>query len=340
MRLSKNLYWVAQIAGWSVYGMLIVLAAFNDDPNYFNKILIFKVSLITVLNVLYTHLMSRICIHFGWLELKSIKLLPRIILISFCCAILISTSSMLLNVAFHSKIHLDVLSFVINILATVLLVFFWNAIYFTYHYFQKSKIQELNNVSLESSKNEIELKNLKSQLNPHFLFNSLNSIRALIDIEPSIAKDSLTTLSNLLRGSLLAGKINLVDLSSEIELVSNYLELEKVRFEERLTVIWDLDETLNSFKIPPFCMQVLVENAIKHGISNRLNGGWITISTRKKENIIFLEVKNIGRLGTIEDTGIGIQNTIRRLDIQFKGRAKLDIKEENEIVIATITFIN
>lgn len=340
MRMSRYLYWIAQITGWMVYGMLIVLAAYNDNPDHITELLIMKVGIITGLNILYTHIMSRLSIRMGWLSLPSIQLLPRIILISIGCAFFISISSLLVDLIFHSHINFSVLSFIINILATVLLILFWNAIYFTYHYFQKSKKQELNNISLESSKNEIELKNLRSQLNPHFLFNSLNSIRALIDIEPQKAKDAVTTLSSLLRSSLLAGKVDLVSLSNELELVSNYLELEKVRFEERLSVEWNLDPCLNSYQIPPFSLQMLVENAIKHGISRSMNGGWITISTKKEDGNVVLEVRNSGKLGKTVDTGIGIQNTIRRLDIQFAERATFEIKEENNSVIARLSFNN
>jgi len=341
MQFRKYIYWIAQLTGWLVYGMLIILSAYNDNPAHIQPVLILEMLILITLNIIYTHLMSRACIHLGWLEFRLARLLPRILFISLLCSILITFSSLFIDFLFDSSVEKhSTLSIIINILATSLLVILWNAIYFTYHYFQKSKVQELNNISLESSKNEIELKNLRSQLNPHFLFNSLNSIRALIDIEPAKAKTSITTLSNLLRSSLLAGKVNLVPLESEIELVSNYLELEKVRFEERLTVSWQLDDSLNSFAIPPFCLQMLVENAIKHGVSNRMEGGLVEIITKKMGNDVCLAVRNSGKLGNSVDTGIGIQNTIRRLAIQFSGNAQFDINEDGDSVLATVIFKN
>jgi hypothetical protein len=194
----------------------------------------------------------------------------------------------------------------------LILILFWNSIYFTFHFFQKSRNQELNNISLEASKNEIELKNLRSQLNPHFLFNSLNSIRALIDIEPQNAKGAVTTLSNLLRKSLILGKEDLVPLNEEMEMVSNYLELEKVRFEERLTVEWKLDEKLDDFLIPPFSLQMLVENAIKHGISKLPKGGSIDVNSEIKNQLLEIKISNDGKFeeNSISDSGFGLKNSI------------------------------
>ncbi len=230
------------------------------------------------------------------------------------------------------------MSVILNVLAILVLILPWNAIYFTFHFFQKSKKQELNNIILEASRNEVELKNLRSQLNPHFLFNSLNSIRALIEIEPPKAKESVTILSNLLRQSLIMGKENLVRLEQELEMVSNYLELEKIRFEERLNVKWNLDPALNEFMVPPFVLQMLAENAIKHGISNLIEGGRINISTYKIDGKTIVEVSNTGELKGEVDTGIGIQNTRRRLDLQFKEKAEFELEQNGGEVIARLIF--
>ena len=333
------MYWGAQMIGWLSYGMLILLATYEDDPKLVDFSLILNIISLIFFSVAFTHLMRWTFIKMGWLELKLFPLIPRVLISSFFCSLLISVStfsfSFLVDV---EKESFNFLSFVINVFAVLVLILFWNAIYFTFHFFQKSRNQELNNITLEASRNEVELKNLRSQLNPHFLFNSLNSIRALIDIEPSKAKNSVTTLSNLLRKSLLMGRENLVELQMELEMVSHYLELEKVRFEERLTVEWDIDDRLNHFMIPPFCLQMLVENAVKHGISTMINGGLIKIKTTKEGKEVKLIVENTGKLGTKVDTGIGIKNTRRRLDIQYKDNAEFLLTENNEIVIATLIF--
>jgi LytS/YehU family sensor histidine kinase len=134
------------------------------------------------------------------------------------------------------------------------------------------------------------------------------------------------------------GKENLVRLEQELEMVSNYLELEKIRFEERLNVKWNLDPSLNEFMVPPFVLQMLAENAIKHGISNLIEGGRIIISTHKIDGKTIVEVCNTGELKGEVDTGIGIQNTRRRLDLQFKEKAEFELEQNGGEVIARLIF--
>ena len=340
MNSSRLLYWGAQIGGWLSYGILVAFAFYVDDSKKVNSTLFFHIISFISFAIFFTHLMRKMFFKLGWLEIKLPALFPRIIISSLICGILIVISTNIIS--FITDIAQDEpissLKLLIEVLSNSVLVLFWNALYFTYHFFSKSRKQEINNLSLEASRNEIELKNLRTQLNPHFLFNSLNSIRALIEIDPSKAKTSVTTLSNLLRKSLMFGKLNLVALSEEIEMVSNYLDLEKVRFEERLTIKWELDEQLNSFMIPPFSIQMLVENAIKHGISSLIEGGEITLTTIKSDDEIRIIIENSGTLKTEIDLGIGIENTRRRLDLQYKGKARFDLVQKENKVISSITF--
>ncbi len=337
---SRRLYWIAQFIGWTSYAALIFLATYADEPSNLDwKFYINIISLI-FFGILFTHLMRSIFIRLGWLELKLPPLLPRVLISSLFCSFIISIVTTIVSIAINSNERdpLHLLDMLINIIAVLVLVLFWNSIYFTFHFFQKSRNQELNNISLEASKNEIELKNLRSQLNPHFLFNSLNSIRALIDIEPQQAKVAVTTLSSLLRKSLILGKEDLVPLRDELEMISNYLDLEKVRFEERLTVEWKLDDELDNFLIPPFSLQMLVENAIKHGISNLINGGIISIESQRLVNSIQISVRNTGELKIESDTGIGIANTKRRLALQFGDQAEFSIQQIKNSVISRLIF--
>ena len=111
-----------------------------------------------------------------------------------------------------------------------------------------------------------------------------------------------------------------------------------MRFEERLTIKWELDDQLNSFMIPPFSVQMLVENAIKHGISSLREGGEIAIKTIKSDDEISITIENSGTLKTEIDLGIGIENTRRRLDLQYNGKAKFHLVEKDNKVISSITF--
>ncbi len=342
MSTSKRLYWIAQFIGWTSYASLIFLASYADDPKQIDAIFITNIVSLIIFGIVWTHTMRFAFFKLDWLDLRLPPLIPRVLISSLICSILIAGSTTFLSLMIDVKENenLTTLNVIINVFAVLVLILFWNSIYFTFHFFQKSRKQELNNLSLESSRNEIELKNLRSQLNPHFLFNSLNSIRALIDIEPSKAKVSVTTLSNLLRKSLILGRENLVRLDEELEMVSNYLELEKIRFEERLDVKMTLDAEINDFMLPPFSLQMLVENAIKHGISNLVDGGEIIIETKKIAGKITISVTNSGEIvdESNVEKGIGIENTKRRLALQFKDSAEFELTQSGNNVIAQLIF--
>lgn len=345
MQTSKYLYWGAQTGGWLVYAMLTTLATYTDNPANIDLRFWVTLALLISSGLLITHFMRYFLLRWDWLKLKFGPLVPRIIGISLAAACLLVLMIRLITFVLEEKSHLveagpdkpnALLSIILDILSAALLMILWNAIYFTYHFFRKSINQELYNLQLQASQHEIELKNLRSQLNPHFLFNSLNSIRALIDIEPVKAKKSVTTLSNLLRNSLVSGKNEFIPLHEELQIVGSYLELEKIRFEERLEVVWDLDDSLSDYQIPPFIVQTQAENAIKHGISKIVEGGQIIIRTQNLDDAVRISIENSGRLGKKVDTGIGIENTRRRLDLQYNGLAKFDLAQQGENVICTI----
>lgn len=337
---SKYLYWGAQIGGWASYGILIFLATYADNPNKLNLKLFFSLVLFLLCGIAVTHLMRVFFIRLGFLNLRLSPLIPRVIFFSIISATLMAIINHFVSYYIENEISLKIISlrFLINILSLTLLITLWNAIYFSYHFFRKTINHELEVFQIQASQNEIELKSLRSQINPHFLFNSLNSIRALIDIEPKSAKESVTKLSNLLRKSLVQGKNPFITIAEEIELVKNYLDLEKIRFEERLEVVWNVEESTLTKAIPPFLIHTQVENAIKHGISKLIDGGIIEINISENlHNKLKISIKNTG---TIEhkksETGIGIENTIRRLDLQYKGNASFNLIEDNGSVICII----
>lgn len=339
---TKRFYWFAQIMGWTSYCSLLAMSVYNRDASLINSVFLFNLFIIIVSGIIVTHVQRLMFIRLGWLELKLPQLLPRLLASSILSALMIAFIDIVTDrvtnlngIAAHPFSIFDAL---VGILAVLLLVLFWNAIYFTFHFFQQSRNQEISNLELKASNRESELKNLRSQLNPHFLFNSLNSIKALVDIEPAKAKQSVTTLSNLLRQSLVLGKENLVPLEKELELAQNYLELEKIRFEERLKVEWKLTPGLESFEIPPFTLQMLVENAIKHGISNLKDGGIVRVEAFTEDGYVVVRVINSGNLSQVTDLGVGIQNIRKRLILQYDNEADFGIREVDGFVTATMRF--
>ena len=218
----------------------------------------------------------------------------------------------------------------VGIYYNLLLIAIWMLIYIVYHYVEKNRKSELDRLRLESLVKELELKTIKSHINPHFIFNSLNSIRALVDENPTRARRAITELSNILRSSMQAEKAETVPLQSELDIVRDYLALEQMRFEERLKVEMDIDKDTLEQPVPPMMLQTLVENSIKHGISKLINGGLVRISAGFTDDHLELSVQNTGQLnGHINEEGFGIKSTQDRLNLMYRGKAMFEIKNIN-----------
>jgi two-component system, LytTR family, sensor kinase len=225
-------------------------------------------------------------------------------------------------------------SILLNIYANLLLIGLWLLIYIVYHYVEKNRKDQLDKVTLEKTVKELELKTIKSHINPHFIFNSLNSIRALVDENPQRARQAITELSNILRSSMQAEKAETVSLSREMDIVTDYLALEQMRFEERLRIEMDIDENTLEQLVPPMMLQTLVENAIKHGIGKQINGGVVRIGAHLHGNNLELLVQNTGQLNkNISSGGFGIKSTQDRLNLMYQGKAAFEIKDlDNNLV--------
>ena len=209
------------------------------------------------------------------------------------------------------------------------IIVIWNLIYFTYHYVESNRQQQMDTFRLEAMVKSLELKTIKSHINPHFIFNALNSIRALVDENPTRARTAITELSNILRSSMQAEKLETVPLQQELDIVKDYLALEQMRFEERLKVEMTIEPDTLLQPIPPMMLQTLVENAIKHGISQDINGGIITINSYFKNQHFELIVQNSGHLnGSYSEEGsegFGIKSTQDRLNLLYQGKANFEI---------------
>ena len=190
---------------------------------------------------------------------------------------------------------------------------------------------QLDNLKLEALVKSLELKTIKSHINPHFIFNALNSIRALIDEDPVRARKAITALSNILRSSMISDQQELITLEKEMDIVKDYLDLELIRFEDRLKVTYEIDEETLDHPIPPMMLQTLVENAIKHGISKSITSGEIRIASADQLSSYHLSVVNTGKLSSTSDKeGFGLQSTSNRLSLLFGDRATFRIEQKDE----------
>lgn len=215
----------------------------------------------------------------------------------------------------------------------------WIIIYYLYHILKKNSEITEQKLLLENVAKSAELELLKNQLNPHFLFNALNSIKALVLIDQEKARDAIIKLSELLRFTLNYEKAPLIALNDEINEVVKYLELEQIRFGKRLDVHISLEEETLDLKVPPAMVLTLAENAIKHGITQLPEGGGIWIQSKLRGNNLTIEIINSGQLKTTFNLGIGLKNLKTRLQSLFSDKASffLDAISDSKVV-ARITY--
>ena len=215
----------------------------------------------------------------------------------------------------------------------------WTILYLAVTTFRHSREVRTNEMRMKLALSNSELRALEAQVNPHFLFNCLNSIRGMISEDPTQAQDMVTRLANILRYNLQRDRHHTVPLASEVEAVSDYLTLEAIRFEERLRVHLEIDDAATQAAVPPMLLQTLVENAIKHGIEEISSGGDLFIRATLESDTLRIEVKNTGTLSDPRpgSTQIGLTNARERLRILYGERASLQLRARDEgSVIATV----
>jgi two-component system, LytTR family, sensor kinase len=205
----------------------------------------------------------------------------------------------------------------------------------------RTQVQQLE---LEKQLKEVELTNLRQQLNPHFLFNALNSIHALVSLKEEKAEAAVLNLSDLMRYHLNYEKKDFVTLQEEMDTVRNYLELEKIRYDSRLTYDINVDVAVLKQEIPLIMVQTLVENAIKHAVRHNKNGAKIYVSARQGRGFLKIDVINSGQYTPSvfqqKNSGIGLENTRKRLEMLYGDKASFSIGNRNESeVMATLLFM-
>lgn len=223
-----------------------------------------------------------------------------------------------------------IIVFILILFVWHLLVWLWVAIYFALAQ-GRIKRQELES---ENRLKQAELDNLKTRLNPHFLFNSLSSIRSLIAENPERAQRAVGELAEVLRSAMLSERQQLIAFDKELEVVKHYLAIEKIRFEERLLIEYTIGPIPEKQTMPPMLLQTLVENAIKHGVSKRTSGGTIHISAATQGNHFIIQVDNTGQLTEPgSDDGFGISGTLKRLALLYGEKASFRIANISDTTV-------
>ena len=213
----------------------------------------------------------------------------------------------------------------------------WLFVIFTIKIYYHINIIKLRQAQLQTSLKESQLNTLKGQINPHFMFNSLNNIRGLMLEDVDKSRRMLTSLSETIRYSLTKTNVTSIALEDELEMVQNYVEISKIQFEDRLQFETEIDEASLTKQIPPMIIQMLVENAIKHGISNLKNGGEVRLTTEVSSEYLKIEVINSGQIQKHQNgTQLGLKNIEQRLDLLYSNQATFSLTENDHRVIATI----
>jgi two-component system, LytTR family, sensor kinase len=273
--------------------------------------------------------------------LELVRLIPSVVLSVFLLGIVLYFIRIPISISlnfFNPTVALRLETILSGIITYAIFFFLWSSLYFIYNYFESYN----KSLKLEASIKEIELSNLKSQLNPHFIFNALNSIRALVDENPIKSKLAINQLSSILRNSLVTEKRGLTSFDDELKVVMDYLGLESIRFEERLKTEFDIHPESNGFLVPPLMIQTLVENGIKHGISKLTEGGIIQLTTKVEDDHLKIFIRNSGKFvlnGNHKRTGLGLENTRQRLKLIYGEEASFRILTENDNFVLTEIII-
>ncbi|WP_281846982.1 sensor histidine kinase [Olleya namhaensis] len=349
MKTKSIYYWSLQIIIWS---LLSGVAAFsywisgNEFKLEFWQLLLDFVAL-AILSILITHLLKKFINKY--LEFDALKVIDgfKIMgLLFLASALLILSYTIYIRLTYTFLYdRVDVLNHASQSLKNHIILFLNYGIYFmvwTVFYVAIKGLMQLNRtrekrLELETSLKESQLNTLKGQINPHFMFNSLNNIRGLMLEDVNKARVMLTNLSETLRYSLTKSEVNAIALENELEMVENYVAISKIQFEDRLQFITDLDSNTLSCKIPPMIIQMLVENALKHGISNLKKGGQVCLITKIEEDQLNIIVSNSGVLNVAQNsTQLGLKNIKQRLKLLYGASAMFNLVEIDNQVVATI----
>jgi len=332
-RRVRTYYWWCQIGGWMAFWLFSTLVSYMYSQSVTLQSLIDRTVFILA-GIGVTHAFRLFILHRQWLQLRLDRLIWRMLLGVVASSVLITAIVDAYKYAFHLMTPQEKSFEFGRFFSVFIIILIWSLIYILWHYVEKERKYQFDRLRLESMVKELQLKTIKSQLNPHFIFNALNSIRALIEENPARAREAVTELSNILRNSMQAEKAETVSLENEVAMVRDYLALEMIRFEERLEVNLQIDPATLSLPVPPLMLQTLVENAVKHGISRAVQGGRIEIVSHRVQRFHEIIVRNTGKLaGSGLEPGFGLRSTCQRLEILFGQEASFDIRDAGDRLV-------
>ncbi len=342
MKLSRRrLYALLQFGGWGAHAVISILFFSAQTPLTWRMvgICVFE----DALAGLCSHLLRGIIRRRRWLDRGVGALTVRIFAASIAGGIAVTVVSALASVFVFrmGTLRANNLAWLpIAVFVWSICLFLWAVIYCGVHFVERLRNAEIEKLHLAVLARDAEHRALLQQLNPHFMFNCLNSIRALITEDPARARDMIDELAGILRYSLQAGKQETVTLASEMEAVRTYLDLEAIRFEERLRVELEIAPESLDARIPPMLVQTLVENGVRHGIATLPEGGSIQVSASVDDGSLRIRVLNSGGWAPRPGhDGVGLPNARERLRLLHGDRATFRVGENGHgLVLAEVSL--
>lgn len=335
MSSHKKTYWIFQVTGWTLYCLIYIFFYLSirtePQPNFFEQLLTH-----VFIGFWLTHLMRMVIQQAKILLLDFKKQLIALtllsLLFSFLIGLCIVTTEMLLRI---QSVNLSEFSF-LNIAIRFAFSYFhfvliWNLLYFTYHYVQKTRQQNIEQAKLENLLKELEITTIKSHINPQFLFNGLNSIRSLVTENPARARTAITMLSNILRSSIQVDKAEKTLFEKELSIIKDYISLEQVRFSDRMEVEYRIDEDTLDQPVPAMVIQHLIENAIKYGINTGKQHTHLELYSEYKEDLHCFGVISEGSIQSyLENESSALDEIRKRLFLLYGKTANLKVVEEKQ----------
>jgi len=348
MKLYYSSFWAFQFLGW-LFFLLVQTLSFGLQGHAIAKSLALS-AITSVIGLVITTLLRQIYLSRPFQILSTYKVflfgVAICLLATFVMEILIIISLKKASTDSAGSI-LDLLKneILTNYFQLLPLLFIWTLLYFTIKYFRRFSVSELERLRLQASLKEAELNTLKGQINPHFIFNSLNNIKALMLEDVDAAREGVISLAQVLRYSLSDIQKNKVPLEIELSIVNSFIVLAKLHYEDKLKVNIDISEQCRAYTIPVMALQMMVENAIKHGIGEQPKGGELKITARLEANNLILQVNNPGQLEkegcnikSYESTGTGVRNITQRIALIYGANAKFELRQFNNEVISTLSL--
>lgn len=316
-------FWLVQVAGWLAYGLIGALGALQYRDR-FPVVLYFLGT--TCAAFLASFVMLALCRRLTSGRRSWLGVAILILGVSFGLGTLCSTTGAALEaMAVHGLTKLPWRSVAMvgfaNALSPTIVLVAWSAIYWTVQHWRDGQQRERQLLLVESLAREAELKALRYQITPHFLFNTLNGISTLVgEGRAQAARDMIALLARFLRSTLEPTRQGDVTLAQELTQVQQYIEIEQIRLSQRLVVSIHCDLDIRNALVPHLLLQPLVENAIRHGISPHAQGGALALHATGENGRVHLSIVNTMLAGaepTVVQNGVGLSNTAARLAARY-----------------------